>query len=187
MNDGRFSALAAAFQRGDERSFEALVEALTRPLIAIAYRYARDWEWARDLTQETWIKVYQRIDGYNPRKPFRAWLFAVHRNVCLDHVRRAWVRLESATPGASAVFRDRAATGGAHEQAERREFHEQLLRALGDLSERQRQVFVRVDVEQGDPRQVARELEMKYGTLRTTLHFARRRLARRLRELKEDL
>ncbi len=164
-----------------------LVEALSRPLIATAYRYARDWEWARDLTQETWIKVYERIQSYDSRRSFRAWLFAVHRNVCLDFVRRAWVRLEAATPIGSAVFGERVAESGPHEQAERREFHEHLLRALGRLSKSQRQVFVRVDIEQDDPQEVAKDMGMKYGTLRTTLHFARKRVAKALREMKEDL
>ncbi len=187
MNDRRISALAAAFQRGDERSFEALVDALSRSLIATAYRYARDWEWARDLTQETWIKVYERIHSYDPSKSFQAWLFAVHRNACLDHVRRAWVRLESPTPAGSAVFRRPAAGADPHEQTERREFHDQLLRALGELSESQRQVFVRVDIEQGAPQQVAEAMGIKYATLRATLHFARKRLAKILRDREEEL
>lgn len=187
MNDRQFSALAAAFQRGDERSFERLVEALSRSLIATAYRYARDWEWARDLTQETWIRVYERIHDYNPGKSFRAWLFAIHRNACLDHVRRAWVRRESTTPAGSTVFHQRVSGGDAHERVERREFHEHLLRALGRLSESQRQVFVRIDIEHGDPQKVADEMGIKYATVRATLHFARKRLAKALRDKKEDL
>lgn len=187
MNDRRFSLLAAAFQRGDERSFAELVEALSRPLIATAYRYARDWEWARDLTQETWIRVYERIHSYDPSKSFRAWLFTVHRNACLDHVRRAWVRLESPAPAGSAAFSQRAAGGDPHEQTERREFHDRLLRALGELSERQRQVFVRVHIEQAEPQQVAEAMGIKYTTLRATLHFARKRLANILRDREDEL
>lgn len=187
MNDRQISALAAAFQRGDERSFETLVEALSRSLIAAAYRYVRDWEWARDLTQETWIRVYERIGDYNPRRSFRAWLFAIHRNACLDHVRRAWVRRESTTLAGSTVLHLRASGGDPHERVERREFHEQLLRALTGLSESQRQVFVRVEIEHGDPQEVAEEMGIKYATVRATLHFARKRLAKTLRDKKEDL
>ncbi len=187
MNDRQLSALVAAFQRGDERSFETLVEALSRSLIATAYRYTRDWEWARDLTQETWIRVYERIRDYDPRKPFRAWLFAIHRNACLDHVRRAWVRRESTAPAGSTVFHQRPSGSNPHARVERREFHEHLLRALGGLSESQRQVFVRIDIEHGDPQEVAEEMGIKYATVRTTLHFARKRLAKALRDKKEDL
>ncbi len=55
--------------------------------------------------------------------------------------------------------------------------------ALGRLSESQRQVFARVDIEGRDQQEVARELGVKYATLRTTLHFARRRVAETLSEM----
>jgi RNA polymerase sigma factor (sigma-70 family) len=60
---------------------------------------------------------------------------------------------------------------------ERREFHDRVLTALRELSESQRQVFLRVDLEQADQKEVASALGMKPGTLRTTLHFARKRVA----------
>jgi len=188
VEDRDYSALALAHQRGDRESFRLLVESLTRPLIAMAYRYAGDWEWARDLTQETWVKVHQRIQDYNPAKSFRAWLFAIHRNGCLDHLRRAWVRYESA-PGEAAIreLSGASSTGNPHDDLERREFHRRLAIALDGLSERQREVFVRVDLEQGDQQDVARSLDMKDTTLRATLHFARSRLAAVLRGMEESL
>ncbi len=69
---------------------------------------------------------------------------------------------------------------------ERREFHERLVVAMGYLSESQRQVFLRVDVEQGDQKTVAASLGIKFNTLRTTLHFARKRMAAVLREMEES-
>jgi len=182
VDDSELTALAVAFQQGDERSFALLVEGMTRTLIAIAYRYTGDWEWARDLTQETWIAVHDRIGRYDPARSFRSWIVAVHRNGCLSHLRRAWVRLET-TPGDD-VIRELAIAGhGGNPEADlaRNDFHRRLLAALGELSESQRVVFARVDLEQQDQKVVADELGIKPTTLRTTLHFARKRLARVLR------
>lgn len=186
--DNDLRVLAIACRDGDRRSYEALVNSETRALIAFAYRYTRDWELARDLTQDTWLKVYERIHRWDPTKSFRAWLLAVHRNGCLDHLRRAWVRYE-ATPGDEAMegLRSVSGDGNPEEELERREFHERLVTVLGELSESQRQVFVRVDLEQNDQQEVADALGMKYTTLRTTLHFGRRRLAALLRSMEEAL
>ena len=74
------------------------VETLSRPLMALAYRYTRDWEWARDLTQETWVKVHEHIGRYEKARSFTSWLYAIHRNGCRDHLRRPWVQQER-TPG----------------------------------------------------------------------------------------
>jgi len=78
------------------------------------------------------------------------------------------------------------APGGPEQDMERREFHERLMEALGHLSESQRQVFLRVDLEQGDQKAVAQDLGIKFATLRTTLHFARKRLATVLRKMEKS-
>jgi RNA polymerase sigma-70 factor (ECF subfamily) len=167
LDERELRALALACQRGEAQAFRELVESLTRTLIAQAFRYTRDWEWARDL--------------------FRAWLYAVHRNGCLSHVRKSWVKREL-TPGDDEVrgaVEVMSEAADPEEDLERREFHRRLLTAMERLSESQRQVFVRVDVEQQEPKKVAQELGIKNGTLRATLHFARKRLAAVLRETEE--
>lgn len=183
VDDRELDRLAAAFRRGDEKSFRTMVEALTRPLIALAYRYIRDWEWARDLTQETWIRVHERIGTHDPSRPFRPWLYAIHRNACLSHRRRAWVRHELVPDDEAAEALGAGVdTRNPQTELESREFHRRLMRAVDRLGESQRQVFLRVDVEGGDQKCVAEELGMKHTTLRTTLHFARKRVAEMLGE-----
>ncbi len=66
MDEEEIQVLAEAFRRGEEPAFKALVELLSRTLIAMAYRYIGDWEWARDLTQDTWVRVHERIDRFEP-------------------------------------------------------------------------------------------------------------------------
>ena len=187
MDEHDLRALALAFREGDNRSFRVLVDSLSRTLMAMAYRYAGDWEWARDLTQDTWIKVHERIRQWDPNRSFSAWLHAIHRNGCLDHLRRAWVRYET-TPGDEVVARlSGAARENPEEDLERREFHQRLMAALGHLSESQRQVFLRVDLEHGDQKAVATSMGIKFGTLRATLHFARKRLASVLQEMEKSV
>ncbi len=185
MDEDKVKAWALAFQGGDQESLRLLVEALSRTLMAMAYRYTRDWEWARDLTQETWMRVAQNIPRYDPRRSFVSWLYAIHRNGCADHLRLRWVRLET-TPGEEGVPEPAAPLRDQPDRAlERREFHERILRAARELSDTQREVFLLVDVEQGDQRSVARALGMREGTLRVTLHHARKRLAAALRRMEE--
>ncbi len=170
--------LAHAARDGDREAFRQLVEQLTRPLIAAAYRYTGDWEGARDLAQETWLRVWRHLPTYDHDRPFRAWVLAIHRNVCLSHLRHRSRHPEDATSD-----EDLARLAPAVEPAEMDDatFADRLRRALPALSPSQREVFVRVDLEQGNQADVARELGMQPTTLRTTLHFARQRLAGLLR------
>jgi RNA polymerase sigma-70 factor (ECF subfamily) len=187
MNDNT-DQLARAFRGGDIQAFRKLVENLTRSLIALAYRYTIDWESARDLTQETWLTVYRQIHRYDTGKPFKAWLFAVHRNRCLSYLRRPVVTQEQSVDSSSLESLQCAdPTPDPLQNLESREFEGRIREALGCLSESQRQVFVLVDLEQGNQEEVAAMLSMKHTTLRTTLHFARRRLAEWLLETEESV
>jgi RNA polymerase sigma-70 factor (ECF subfamily) len=183
VDERELRALAASAQRGDEESFRTLVESLSRTLMAMAYRYTEDWEWSRDLTQESWIRVHQKLGRYDPSRSFTSWLFTIHRNGCRDHLRKPWVTQERSTGDEMLEEVGGPASENPEEEMERREFQEQILAASRQLSESQREVFLRVDVEQGEQKEVAEALGIRFGTLRTTLHFARKRVADALREM----
>lgn len=186
MSDMVIDRLAQAFRAGDEGSYRFLVESLTRPLLAMAYRYTKDWEMARDLTQDTWIRVYERIDRFDPGRSFKNWLMTVHRNGCLNHIRSASARLEVT----GIEFPETAGTEtgrGANptRRLEHSEFMQCLNRAMERLSERERTVFSLVDIEHNGQTEAAEIIGIKPGTLRTTLHHARKKLADILRKMEE--
>jgi RNA polymerase sigma-70 factor (ECF subfamily) len=183
VDERQLNSLAEAARHGEELAFRRLVDQLTRTLMATAYRYTGDWEWARDLTQETWIRVYRHFHRYDPRKPFSNWLYTIHRNACRDHLRRPWVHREETVAEEGVGDLQILSREDPEEELERKEFRERILAAADRLSESQREVFLRVDVEQGDQRTVAEALGIRFGTLRTTLHFARKRVAEALREM----
>jgi RNA polymerase sigma-70 factor (ECF subfamily) len=186
MSDEVVDRLARAFRGGDAESFRFLVESFSRPLIAMAFRYAKDWETARDLTQETWIRVYERIDRYDSSRPFRNWLLTVHRNGCLNHLRRAHVRLEVSgveIPEPTGTETPRGANP--YNRVEQIEFMQRVRRAMEGLSERERTVFSLVDIEHNGQEEAAAIIGIKPVTLRTTLHNARRKLAGMLRKTED--
>ena len=73
---------------GDDRSFAALVARYERALIRVLARLVRDDELARDLAQETFWKVYNRLDRFDTSRRFGPWLFRIGVNLTLDSLRR---------------------------------------------------------------------------------------------------
>lgn len=186
MDDKQLAHYAMHARHGDRRSFRTLVETLSRWLIAIAVRYTQDWENALDITQETWLKVYSNIGRYDPGRPFRAWIGVIHRNNCLSFLRATRSRercqdrfAREPSGGGNPASSDPLA------DAVRRDFGERIRNATKHLTESQRAVFSLVDIEQTEQEEAARILGMKRSTLRSTLHFARKRLAQLLRDEKE--
>ena len=73
---------------GDDRAFAVLVGRYERKLIRVLARLVRDEGLARDLAQETFWKVYNRLDRFDTARRFGPWLFRVGVNLGLDHLRR---------------------------------------------------------------------------------------------------
>jgi RNA polymerase sigma-70 factor (ECF subfamily) len=79
---------AARLRRGDAGGLAGLMGRHQDHLFRHLLRLAGDEAVAEDLFQQTWIKVAERIGRYDRSRPFAPWLFAVARNLALDHLRR---------------------------------------------------------------------------------------------------
>lgn len=77
-----------AVQRGDQDAFASLLTRYQNRLYRYLLRWVREPATADDLFQQTWMRVLKKIRSYDPSRNFDAWLFAVARNVAIDHLRR---------------------------------------------------------------------------------------------------
>jgi RNA polymerase sigma-70 factor, ECF subfamily len=81
-------ALVVAAKAGDDAAFRALVEPLSRELSAYAYRMLGGYQDAEDALQETRLKAWRHLGSYEPSASFRAWLYRIATNTCLDLLRQ---------------------------------------------------------------------------------------------------
>jgi RNA polymerase sigma-70 factor (ECF subfamily) len=65
-----------------------LVQQHQRLVFSLALKMLADEEEAKDVVQETFIRVWQRIGDYNPQKPFTTWLYTIASRLCLDHLKQ---------------------------------------------------------------------------------------------------
>ncbi|MCC6335101.1 MAG: sigma-70 family RNA polymerase sigma factor [Myxococcales bacterium] len=80
-------ALFEALLKGDERAFDVLYERYERPLFGFLLRHAGDAHEAEDALHEAFLAVLKEGKGGRPKVSFRAWLFQVARNACLNRAR----------------------------------------------------------------------------------------------------
>jgi len=77
-------AAVAAAQAGDEAAFSGLVERYRPELQVHCYRMLGSLEDSEDLTQETFLRAWRKRTGFKGRSTFRAWLYRIATNACLD-------------------------------------------------------------------------------------------------------
>src|SRR5580693_7255862 len=83
----------AQLRRGDLDALSTLLTRYQNRLYRYLLRMVRQPAEAEDLFQQTWLRVAEKIQQYDPRRSFEAWLFTLARNLAIDHLRR--VRPES--------------------------------------------------------------------------------------------
>ena len=82
-------------RKGDRRAQKALYETFSRKMMSVCLRYVSDWETARDLLQEGFVKVFTHIDSYTGNGSFEGWIRKIFVNSALEYLRHADVLRES--------------------------------------------------------------------------------------------
>jgi RNA polymerase sigma-70 factor (ECF subfamily) len=163
--------LAVRARAGSRISFDELVTRYRPRLVAFLARRLADAADAEDVAQETFLRAYDRLDHYDPARPFSTWLFAIGKNVAANHAiarSRRDARDRDSRPADAASAGDAAAS-------------DLWQRAAAILSaDAYRMLWLRYA--QGlTVREIATELDRSSVAVKVMLFRARRRLLQEIR------
>ncbi len=164
--------LIAACQRGDERAFRRLFESHHAAVFRLAYRFVLNADEAADLTQDVFLRVFERIDTFRCECAFSTWLYRLATNVCLNHLRS---RRTSAPADADGI-EPRAATDDPAQSAAQGEMSEQVTASVSLLPDSLRAPFVLVAMEGLSYREAADVLAVSVEAARMRVSRARQQL-----------
>jgi RNA polymerase sigma-70 factor (ECF subfamily) len=148
LSGGDELALIRRAQGGDPEAFEALVRVYDQNVLRLTLQVVHSQEEARDLYQETFLKVYRSIRYFRLEAHFSTWLYRVVMNVCLDYLRRQNTRKEVQAPegedGQPEYFQtvpDESPVLDPERAVHSKEIGRRIQAALGHLNPRERMVF----------------------------------------------
>lgn len=80
--------LIEALTAGEDLALNELIQRHREPLFRFAFRYLRDETAARDVAQETFVRVYFKAASFKPQSTVKTWLYTIAVNLCRDRLRR---------------------------------------------------------------------------------------------------
>ena len=181
-------ALMETVAAGDTSAFEILVNRYQEDVFRFCVHYMRDVEPARELTQETFVRVYIARNRFDPSRRFRPWMLCIARNLCFNELKRrkiapmqsleAYIEAKGHEPG-----------NDQNEHPENllvsHERSEYLAKILDELEPEQRELVTLRFLERMSAREIAAILETTEGAVRTRLHRILKHLREKYADMKE--
>jgi RNA polymerase sigma-70 factor (ECF subfamily) len=175
-------ALVKSSQKADTQAFEELVARHRDKIYARAFSMVRNEEEATDLSQEAWIKGWQRLHQFQGDSSFVTWMTRIVINLCLDHLRKQKRQraesIEAMDEESGGVERQMPVVSvNPTEGLERGELRQRIDKALGQLSHEHRTVLILHEFEDLEYKEIAKRMECSIGTVMSRLFYARRKMA----------
>jgi RNA polymerase sigma-70 factor (ECF subfamily) len=176
---GWLAVSADAGRDARELEFARLFEEYSAPIYNYVMRMVGDHDRAADITQDSFIKAYRKLDTLTDATSTRSWLYRIATNTAIDEMRRR--RLVSPMGADEERHRQRPDDRLDPEaQVMSTTLDERVQRALLSLRPNHRQCLLLSDMDDMSAHQIAEVMGMSYGAVRTLLCRARGEMRRAL-------
>jgi RNA polymerase sigma factor (sigma-70 family) len=174
------AGLASRFASGDADSVRVVYQTYARLVFSIAHKVLGDTGLAEDATQQTFVQAWRAAGSYDPERPLAAWLTTIAKRVAIDVYRREGRHRDlddiDGSAGDSLITLP-PSVDQIHDVAEVR-------RALDELPDADRDLIRMQHFDDLSHADIARELDIPIGTVKSRTFRAHRRLAGRLAHLR---
>lgn len=167
LDDKEIIYLVEKIKQGDREAFMRLVENYQQKVFIVAYSLVRNKEDALDLVQETFIRLYEKINYFRPGENFQGWLMQIARNLCIDFLRKERTRKKDRL---DELDTELAIVDNPDNDPARFNPGPMIQKAVAKLPPRQKDVFILHHFEELKYEEIARRLNISVGTVKS-LHF----------------
>ncbi|MDD5491304.1 MAG: sigma-70 family RNA polymerase sigma factor [bacterium] len=178
-------------QQGDQQAFSQLFAKYQKKVFNLCFRFVDDYEEAKDLTQETFVRVYNGIKNFRREASFSTWLYCIASNTCKNKLRHWKTQPNIMSLDETIETEDDEMPRQVEDksdltplaQAETREIQGQVQAAIKTLSAEHREVILLRDIRGCSYEEIASSLGCNLGTVKSRLSRARLELKDKLKEV----
>lgn len=171
--------------RKDNSAWELVLTRHRRRIFHISYKFTGRHDEAEDLTQEILFKVFRSLDKFNRDADLGTWLSSVARNYCIDRYRAGKREREVVVEDLLALDLAPAASGNPHRALEDHDRRSFVRRGLEQLPSKLREAVVLRDLQGLTYQEMAAQLQLPEGTVKSRINRGREELSRLLRRAQQ--
>jgi len=179
-NIDRDNELIRLVKEGNGQAFTEIIRLYQKGVFKVAYGFFRDRDDAMEIVQETFMRVYEKIDKFDNHSSFKNWIYRIASNLCIDFYRK----FKSKKPHSQDISEldniQSSDTVAPEEHLDRQNFKENLEVSLQTLSKRQKMIFVMKHFNALKYREISDILNISVGTVKSLHHRAVRSLKGKL-------
>jgi RNA polymerase sigma-70 factor, ECF subfamily len=170
--------LIARTKKGDRKAYGKLVEAYRERAFAGALSLVQNYDDARDLSQDAFVKAFRAMDRFQAGRPFYPWLYRIMRNQCLSFLKKygpsRMTSLDRLVEEDHVQFESREVDS--RELLQKKQLAALLGEAMEDLKPEFREIIAMKHFEEMSYEEIARALKIPPGTVMSRLYYARKAL-----------
>lgn len=164
--------------QGDRSAFAVIVDRYKRQIYSITYSMTHNHADADDLSQDTFVKAYENLRKFRLGTSFRSWLCRIAVNSCIDYLRHRKRFPEDNLDAQAEMLPD--ANPDPQDNLESTELMDNITTAVNSLPKSQRTVVVLREMQGLGLKEIAEILKCSESTVRWRLHYARKKLQKKL-------
>ena len=178
INTESESVLISGAQKGDKKAISLLVSSYSSRIYAIAFRLMQNEEDAEDVLQETFIIMLKKLNTFEGKSSLYTWLYRVATNVALGKLRKK-KNIDDSRSYDKIEFENIPSLeltdwpDHIEEKFDTEEFHKCLQKAMDELPDHYRAVFILRDLEGHSTRNTSKILEISEANVKVRLMRAR--------------
>jgi RNA polymerase sigma-70 factor, ECF subfamily len=176
------SAIVARSQGGDDEAFHCLFVRYQKPVLNFIYDMLSDRARAEELAQETFVRAYKNMANLRDREKFSSWLFSIAKNIVREAIREKYHEGGRIGLDSEASLQIKDGRSRPDEELIHSELNSAMRRALQELNEDWRTVFVLKIFNQCSYEEIVEITGWSLGKVKTDLHRARLEMKRKLQD-----
>jgi RNA polymerase sigma-70 factor (ECF subfamily) len=181
-SEDKIQELINLSKNGDKTAFGELINTYQNLVYSVAFRLVANEDFAKDIAQETFLRVWLNLHKYNKKYKFSTWIYKIATNICYDflrkHKQKNFVQIDIESVKSLIISKENV-----EEKIINEELKSLILYFTNELSPKQKIVFTLSDIEDLETDEIEKITGLSAEKIKSNLYLARKNIKEKLNNL----